>query len=372
MVSFLDLKKINSKYSKELVSAAENVINKGWYILGDQVELFESNLASYVGSNYAIGVGNGLDALKLILRGYIEMGILNIGDQILVPSNTFIATVLAITESGLNPIFIEPNPVTFNLDLDSIEKRISSKTKAIILVHLYGKTCWEKGFDALFKKYNLKVIEDNAQAIGSSFINDGIVKMTGSLGDAAAFSFYPGKNLGALGDGGAITTNDADLAKIVKALSNYGSQIKYKHNYIGINSRLDEIQAAFLNVKIKYLSIENDRRRYVANLYLDNIIHSEISLPRYTTDPREHVWHLFVVKTNFRDKLINHLNNFGIQTLIHYPIPIHRQTAYTRYHNLDLELTDAIHDQILSLPISPVLLESEIFEVIDAINQFEC
>jgi dTDP-4-amino-4,6-dideoxygalactose transaminase len=371
MIPFLDLKKINSQYKYELLSAAEKVINSGWYILGEEVDKFESNLKNFIGTKYAIGVGNGLDALKIILRAYIENGLLHPGDEILVPSNTFIATVIAITENNLIPVFVEPSELTFNLEINNIKEKITSRSKAIILVHLYGKTCWDNDFNLLKSKYNLIIIEDNAQAFGGCFVNDlGEKQMTGMLGDVAAFSFYPGKNLGALGDAGAITTNDESLANTIKSLSNYGSYKKYEHDFIGFNSRLDEIQAAFLNVKIKYLSNENLIRRKIAQMYINNINSEFIKLPNYKDDERQHVWHLFVIKCKERDKLVLHLKQCDIQTLIHYPIPIHKQNAYKIYNNLNLDLTINLHNEILSLPISPVMEEEEIFKIINGVNSF--
>uniref|UniRef100_UPI0040475ECC DegT/DnrJ/EryC1/StrS family aminotransferase n=1 Tax=Algoriphagus sp. TaxID=1872435 RepID=UPI0040475ECC len=371
MIQFLDLKKINSQYNKELFSAAERVINSGWYISGEEVEKFEINLKNFIRTKFAVGVGNGLDALKLILKAYIENGFLRPGDEVLVPSNTFIATVMAITENNLIPVFVEPNQHTFNLEFNNIKEKITNKSKAIILVHLYGKTCWNIDFLELKSKYNLIIIEDNAQAFGGCFVDDlGTMQMTGSLGDVAAFSFYPGKNLGALGDAGAITTNDEFLANTIKALSNYGSYKKYEHAFIGYNSRLDEIQAAFLNVKIKYLMNENLIRRKIANLYLENIKLEIVKLPKYDEDERQHVWHLFVIKCKERNDLSKYLNCMGIQTLIHYPIPIHKQHAYKIYNNLKLDLTVNIHKEILSLPISSVMDQDEVFRVIDGINSF--
>ena len=366
MVTFLDLQKLNSQYSDELKSVASEVIESGWFLHGEQNKKFEESLQNYIGTKYAIAVANGLDALRLILRAYKELGIMHEGDEIIVPANTYIATILAVTDNGLNPVLVEPDIKTYNIDFNLIEEKITSKTKAILLVHLYGRACWGDQIVAIAKKYNLKVIEDNAQAIGAIFGN----KKTGNLGDAAGFSFYPGKNLGALGDSGAVTTNDPEVAKIVRAVSNYGSDKKYVNTYMGLNSRMDEIQAGFLNVKIKYLDKENAIRREIAKYYVGNIRNVNIVLPNYP-NYFEHVWHLFVIRTENRDQLQTYLSDNGVQTLIHYPIPPHKQECYQKWNTLSLPITERIHSQVLSVPISPVMTEIEVKQVVELINTWK-
>lgn len=365
MIKFLDLQKINQLYAEELKQVASEVIDSGWYLLGDRVEQFERKLANYIGVKHAVGVSNGLDALRLILKGYIEMELMEEGDEIIVPANTYIATILAITDNNLTPVLVEPDINTYNLDISQIEKHISTKTKAILLVHLYGKVCWSAELESIAKKHNLKIIEDNAQAIGAEWNN----KKTGSLGDVAAFSFYPGKNLGALGDAGAVATNDDQLANAIRALSNYGSIKKYENIYQGLNCRMDEIQAAFLNIKLKYLDHENEFRRVIANHYIENIIHPELILPNIIHD-KSHVWHLFVVRYKNRNKLLDYLVKNNIQVLIHYPIPPHKQKAFKDWNNLTLPITEKIHSEALSLPISPVMIDIEMNFIINTINQF--
>ncbi len=373
MIKFLDLQKINAQYADELKQAAAEVIDSGWYLLGERVKRFETNLASYIGVKHAIGVANGLDALRLILRAYIELGIMKEGDEVIVPANTYIASILAITDNRLKPILVEPDINTHNLDLHLIEENISGRTKAIMVVHLYGLVCWGAKLEEIAKKYNIKIIEDNAQAIGAEW--NGI--KTGALGDAAGFSFYPGKNLGALGDGGAVTTNDDELAEVVSALGNYGSKEKYVNEYQGLNSRLDELQAAFLDIKLKYLDAENQRRREIAEYYCENIKNPEIILPIDKNSSfsafhssLSHVWHLFVIRTQNRDKLQKYLSQHDIQTLIHYPIPPHKQMAYKEWGVFNFPITDKIHNEILSLPISPVILDEEARMIVEIINKF--
>ena len=328
MIKFLDLQKINSQYASELKEATARVIDSGWYLLGNEVKNFEAHLAEYVGVKHAIGVANGLDALRLILKAYIEIGVMHEGDEVIVPANTYIASILAISDNRLKPVLVEPDINTYNLDISQIEKHITPLTKAILVVHLYGQVCWSAELEAIAKKYNLKIIEDNAQAIGAEYTPrppKGGVK-TGALGDAAGFSFYPGKNLGALGDAGAVTTNDDWLAMTVRALANYGSNQKYVHEFQGLNSRMDEIQAAILDVKLRYLDAETQHRREIAQYYCENIRNEKIILPAIdyrlpTTDYKGHVWHLFVIRCSERDRLQQYLTDNGIQTLIHYPIP---------------------------------------------------
>lgn len=374
MIPFLDLQKINNQYQLELKQAAFDVIESGWFVKGERTTKFEINLAKYIGVNQAMGVANGLDALRLIFKAYIELGFMTEGDEIIVPANTFIASILAITDNKLKPVFVEPDISTYNLDLDKIEDQITSRTKAIMVVHLYGQVCWNDSILDLANKYKLKIIEDNAQAIGAEY--KGI--KTGNLGDAAGFSFYPGKNLGALGDGGAVTTNDPEIAQVIKALANYGSTKKYVNEFKGLNSRLDELQAAFLDIKLKYLDKENQNRRQIASRYLRELKNESIILPLpYNNavsyvENKEHVWHLFVIRHSKRDELQEYLTQNGIETLIHYPIPPNKQLAYKEFNVLDFSITNTIHQEALSLPISPVLTEGEVNKVIKAINRFNC
>jgi dTDP-4-amino-4,6-dideoxygalactose transaminase len=368
-INFLSLKDINSQYQEELQSAATRVINSGWYLLGSEVKSFEGNLAKYIGVKHAIGVANGLDALRLILRGYIELGILVEGDEVIVPANTFIASVLAITDNNLKPVFVEPDINNYNLNISLVEQCITERTKAIMIVHLYGQVCWNEELEGIATKYNLKIIEDNAQAIGATFTYaDSSVKKTGALGHAAGFSFYPGKNLGALGDAGAVTTNDDELAEVIRALANYGSKQKYMNEYRGLNSRLDEIQAAFLNVKLKYIETENEHRCEIAKYYCENITQPNIILP---TNENSHVWHLFVIRHPQRNQLQKFLSEHNIQTLIHYPVPPHKQSCYKEYASLCFPITEKIHEEVLSLPIGPVLMEIEREKITQVINIFK-
>lgn len=366
MIKFLDLQKINLQYQAEIEARLLETFRSGWYLLGNEVKNFEANLATYIGSPNAIGVANGLDALRLIFKAYLELGQLKFGDEVIVPANTYIASVLAVTDNRLKPVFAEPNVDHYNLDISNIEALITPKTKAIMVVHLYGKVCWSKDLEALAKKYDLKIIEDNAQAIGAEW--NGI--KSGNLGDAAGFSFYPGKNLGALGDGGAVTSKDDLLAKTIRALANYGSDEKYVNKYQGLNSRLDEIQASVLDVKLKYIDSDNDKRRKIAEEYVAGIKNDKIILPILPSQPKEHVYHLFVIRTAKRDKLQKYLTENGVQTLIHYPIPPHKQKAYQYYNNLSFPITEKVHDEVLSLPISPVMEAKETQKVIDVLNSF--
>lgn len=366
MIKFLDLQKINAQYADELKNVAAEVIDSGWYLLGEQVKQFEKNLISFQEGGNAVAVANGLDALRLIFKAYIELGLMDEGDEVIVPANTYIASVLAITDNKLVPVLVEPELDTFNLDLDSIESKITSKTKAIMVVHLYGRVCWNSELETLSQKHNLKVIEDNAQSIGARW--NGI--RTGNLGDAAGFSFYPGKNLGALGDSGAVTTKDIELAKMIRTLANYGSAQKYVNIYQGLNSRMDEIQAAFLNVKLRYIDGETLRRQEIANFYIKNVKNNKIILPK-AGEVGEHVWHLFVIRTPNRDELQSYLLEKGIQTLIHYPIPLYKQECYSDMSNLNLPITELIHEEVLSLPISPVMSEEEVFYICRTLNDFD-
>jgi dTDP-4-amino-4,6-dideoxygalactose transaminase len=372
MISFLNLQKINAQHANELKRVAAEVIDSGWYLSGERVAIFEQNLAIFNNSKHIIGVANGLDALRLIVKAYLELGEFNEGDEIIVPANTYIASLLAISDNRLQPVLVEPNIDSFNIDFNLIEKAITPKTKAIMVVHLYGQVCWSENLVEIAKKYNLKIIEDNAQAIGAEW--NGI--KTGNLGDAAGFSFYPGKNLGALGDSGAVSTNNEELATMVRTLANYGSQKKYLNEFQGLNSRLDEIQAAFLNVKLKSIDVENQIRRNIAHRYLTEIQNPIINLPNpvlssvEVINNKQHVWHLFVIRCNKRDDLQKYLSDKGIQTLIHYPIPPNKQLAYREMNNIDFELTNAIHNEVLSLPISPVMTDEEVTKVIQVVNLF--
>lgn len=365
MIHFLELKKITEKYSIEIHEAVNRVVDSGWYLQGAENKSFEANYAKYIGTNHCIGVANGLDALRLILRAYIELKIMDEGDEIIVPANTYIASILAITDNNLIPVMVEPSIDSLQIDDSKIEAAITPKTKGIMIVHLYGRCAYSEKIGDICKKSKLKLIEDNAQAHGCMF-ND---QITGSIGDAAGHSFYPGKNLGALGDAGAVTTNDIVLAEVIRSLSNYGSRIKYKCDYQGLNSRLDEIQAAILNVKLKYLNEDTELRRNVATYYTKNISHPMIRIPA-TEDWSSHVFHLFPVLSPKRDELQNYLEAHGVQTLIHYPIPPHKQHCYKKYNELSFPITEQIHNEVLSLPISPVITQKEVEVVVDLINKW--
>lgn len=366
MIKFLDLQKINLAHQQEIEDRMLQTFHSGWYLLGNEVQNFEKNLSKYIGSKHAVGVANGLDALRLILRAYIEMGMMQLGDEIIVPANTYIASVLAISDNGLIPVFVEPDPETFNIDISKIEEKISSKTKGIMIVHLYGRAVFSEELKNLADNHSLKIIEDNAQAIGAEWRG----KKTGNLCDAAGFSFYPGKNLGALGDGGAVTTSDDELAKTIRTLANYGSDKKYVNIYKGLNSRLDELQAAVIDVKLKYIDGENTHRREIAKRYINDIKNPKIVLPQLPDNETAHVWHLFVIRSSERDALQNYLTENGIQTLIHYPIPPHKQQAYHEYNHLSFPITEKIHEEVLSLPVSPVMEDEEVRKVIEVLNKF--
>lgn len=366
MIKFLDLQKINLVHQQEIETELLEVFRSGWYLLGDRVKNFEKNISSYIGSSHAIGVANGLDALRLILRAYIELGTMNAGDEIIVPANTYIASILAISDNGLVPILVEPDIDNYNIDISKIEEKITSKTKGILIVHLYGRIVFSEELQQLASKHNLKIIEDNAQTIGAEWNG----KKSGNLGDTAGFSFYPGKNLGALGDAGAITTNDDKLAATIRALANYGSNQKYVNIYQGLNSRLDEIQAAVLDIKLKYVDSENEIRRKIAKRFVSEINNPKIILPEYPENENEHVWHVFIIRSNNRELLQNYLTENGIQTLIHYPIPPHKQEAYKEWNNLAFPISEKIHEEVLSLPISPVLEENEVNHIITVLNNF--
>jgi dTDP-4-amino-4,6-dideoxygalactose transaminase len=370
MIDFLNLKNINAQYSVELKEACSRVIDSGWYVLGKEVKEFEKEFANYCQAKHCFGVANGLDALVLILRAYIELGVMQKGDEVIVPSNTYIASILAISENGLIPILVEPDINTFNLEPKLIEQAITTKTKAILTVHLYGQVTGMDEINTIAQKHSLKVIEDCAQAHGALYTDKSSQsRKVGCLGDAAGFSFYPGKNLGALGDGGAVTTNDSILANTVDALRNYGSHEKYKNQYKGINSRLDEIQAAMLRVKLRYLDKEINSRQAVAEAYLQGIDNALVELP-VLEDVNAHVWHLFVIKTTLRERLVSYLSDNGVQTLIHYPTPPHKQEAYDDWNCESFPISERIHEQVLSLPISPVLSLNEVDTIISLVNSF--
>ena len=381
-IPFLSLKDVTALHGVEINEAVNRVVNGGWYLQGQENERFEENFAKYIGTNYCIGCANGLDALIWIFRAYIELGVMQPGDEVIVPANTYIATILAITENGLKPILVEPKLNTLEIDDDKIEEVITPKTKAICIVHLYGRNAYTEKIGSLCKKYNLKLIEDNAQAHGcqvpidstqkddsSLFTLHSSFKRTGSIGDAAGHSFYPGKNLGALGDGGAVTTDDEELAKAIRALANYGSQKKYVFKYTGRNSRLDEVQAAVLDVKLKYLDQDNQHRKNMAKLYINGINNPLITLPD-TLSEEQNVFHLFPILCERRDELQEYLKGKGIGTVIHYPIPPHKQECYKEWNKMVLPITEQIAQQELSLPIGPTISSDEVVIVINLINQF--
>lgn len=365
MIKYCDLKKINSAHGAELHEAVLRSMDSGWYILGKEVRAFEDSFAEYCGCGYCTGTGNGLDALTIILLAYKELGVMNEGDEVIVPANTYIATILAITRAGLKPVLCEPSATTYNIDPDRITELITERTKAIMPVHLYGLSADMDNIIAIAGKHSLKIIEDAAQAHGATYNG----KRTGNLGDAAGFSFYPGKNLGALGDGGAITTNDKELAEATRAIANYGSLRKYVNIYNGINSRLDEIQAAVLDVKLKYLDSENGRRREIARQYIAGIDNPHVTLP-LVDDYDRHVFHIFAMMSPHRDRLQRHLAANGIETLIHYPIPPHRQEALRQFGHLSFPITEQIHREELSIPCNPAMGNDEVSQIIEAVNSF--
>ncbi|MDE5438541.1 DegT/DnrJ/EryC1/StrS family aminotransferase [Elizabethkingia meningoseptica] len=366
MIKFLDLQKINMLHQEAIEQKLVSVFRSGWYLMGDEVKKFESNLARYIETKYAIGVANGLDALRLIFRAYIELGLMKAGDEVIVPANTYIASILALSDNGLVPVLVEPDLKTYNIDLSKIEEKITERTKAILLVHLYGRVVFSEELKILAVKHNLKIVEDNAQAIGAFWKG----KRTGNLGDAAGFSFYPGKNLGALGDAGAVTTNDDQLASTIRAIANYGSNQKYVNIYKGLNSRLDEIQAVVLDVKLPFVDSENAVRKKVAERYTAEIKNTKLTLPEVPEEGTEHVWHVYVIRCADRNALQKYLTENGVQTLIHYPIPPHKQEAYKEMNHLSFPVSEQIHREVLSLPISPVISEEEIDRIIELLNQF--
>lgn len=366
MIKYLDLQKVTAQYADELHEAVNRVVDSGWYLGSEENDKFEHDYAEYIGTKHCVGVGNGLDSLNWIFRGYIEMGIMKRGDEVIVPSNTFIASILAISENGLTPVLVEPKPETLEIDDDKIEAAITQRTKAILIVHLYGRCAYTDKIGQLCKKYNLKLVEDNAQAHGCKFNG----RRTGSLGDAAGHSFYPGKNLGAFGDAGAVTTDDDELATTIRALANYGSTRKYVFKYIGRNSRLDSIQAAVLDVKLHHLDEDNAHRQQIAHYYYEHISNPHVTLPTLLPD-ENNVYHIFPILCDKRDELQQYLKEHDIQTIIHYPIPPHKQECYRDWNNWSLPISEQIHARELSVPISPVLTLDEAKQVADAINSFK-
>jgi len=381
MIKFLDLQKINQPFEIEFQEKMKQFLDKGWYILGDEVKTFETNFAAYCKAKYCIGVGNGLDALILIFKAYIQLGKLKKGDEVIVPANTYIASILAILQADLVPVLVEPKFETYNLNSYLIEEKINSKTKAVLAVHLYGQLAEMNAINEIAERNNLLVIEDAAQAHGAlSSIQcsasskqtepeEVIYEKAGNLGHAAGFSFYPGKNLGALGDAGAITTNDVALAEVLFSMRNYGSKTKYQNEIIGTNSRLDELQAAFLNVKLPYLDNENEKRRSIAKRYITEIKNDKIVLPIWD-ESKNHVFHLFVIRTENRNELATYLKENGIETMIHYPIAPHKQEALKEWSDLSFPISEKIHNQVLSIPLNSCLRKDEINKIIEVINQF--
>lgn len=366
MISFLDLKRVNARFSAELLEACARVIDSGWYIGGSELASFEKEFAEYCGTRYCVGVANGLDALTLVLRAWKELGRLKDGDKVIVPANTYIASILSITENRLEPVLVEPDPRTYNIDPGKVKGAVSAKTKAILPVHLYGQAAGMPAIMEIANKHQLLVLEDAAQAHGAIISG----RKVGGWGHASGFSFYPGKNLGALGDAGAVTTDDEELAYTVRVLGNYGSEKKYRNRYQGVNSRLDEIQAAILRVKLRHLDEDNARRREVARAYRDGIHNPEIELPEWDYD-EQHVFHVFVVQANRREVLKRFLDERGVQTLIHYPLPPHLQQAYIEWNGRSLPVTETLHERVLSLPIGPDMIPDELERVIAACNAFD-
>ncbi len=374
MIKFLDLYKVNNRFHDEFQSAFTKSLEDSYFILGDNVSKFENEFAMYCGARHCIGTANGLDALTLILKGYLQIGKLNKGDKVIVPANTFIATILSVLHAELIPVFVEPNPITYNLSSDIVRQHLQDDIKAIIMVHLYGQLADVEGLIQLADEHNLLLIEDAAQAHGAlansntQNSNPKILK-AGNVSHAAAFSFYPSKNLGALGDGGAVTTNDSELCRVIKLLRNYGSKEKYQNEIIGYNSRLDDMQAAFLSIKLKVLDADNQRRRALANQYLEGLKNPKIKLPFYNGS-KNHVFYAFVVEVDNRDGFIQFLNQNNIQSLIHYPVPPHKQKALSEWSYLKLPLTEKIHKRIISLPIGPVMSDKEVQTVIAVLNTY--
>jgi len=365
MIPFLDLKSLNTRHKDDLMDAVSRVIDSGWYILGEQVQKFEREFSDYSGVKNTVGTGNGLDALTLIIRAYKELGIFREGDEILVPANTYIATILAITENRLTPVLVEPDMATYNIDCDLLEGSIGERTKGILTVHLYGRVSYCDKMRAIAERHGLKIIEDSAQAAGAEY--DG--RKVGSLGDASGISFFPSKNLGALGDAGAVTTDDDELAQMVRALRNYGSQKKYYNQYAGVNSRLDELQAAVLQVKLSHLDEENGRRQAIAAEYLNKIHNDNLILPADGAS-RSNVWHLFVIRVEDRDTFADYLLDNGVGSMVHYPVPPHKQPAYAGWNDLHYPITEEIHRTVISLPLNPSLTDDDVQTVITLCNAY--
>ena len=365
MINYLSLQKVTALHESEITTAVNQVLRSGWYLQGEHIALFEKNYAQYIGTKYCVTCGNGLDALCLIFRAYIELGLLKEGDEVIVPANTYIATILSITENHLTPILVEPDINTLEIDEKQIEQAITSRTRAIMLVHLYGRCAYMPFIGDICKRHNLLLLEDNAQAHGCHFGN----KRTGSLGNAAAHSFYPGKNLGALGDAGAVTTDNEQLAQTIRSLANYGSTRKYEFSFKGKNSRMDEIQAAVLNVKLPYLDKENQRRKQIAKAYLEGINNPQTTLIK--DNDRDNVYHIFPILCPSRNRLQQYLKDNGIETMIHYPIPPHQQEAYKEWNEQHYPITEFIHQQELSLPCNPTMTDEEVYQIIDSINMYQ-
>ncbi len=369
---FLNLETINQRYNCAIKDAINKVIDSGIYIGGEEVETFEKNISDICNTPHCIGVSNGLDAIRLIIRGYIELGIMSPGDEIIVPADTFIASALAITENGLKPIFVDPNIDTYNINSNTLETSITPRTKAIMPVHLYGRISWDEQLAHIVKKYHLKVIEDNAQAIGATSIDKGLYGTynAGSLGDAAAISFYPTKNIGAMGDAGAIVTHDSELAKVVSSLRNYGSNQQYNYIYAGVNCRLDPIQAAIINVKVPFINEENKYRQSIADIY-EKEIHNEAIIKPLKRINNEVVWHQYVIRTNNREKFREYLLDNGVETSIHYPVPLHKQPCYSQFHNLNLPIAEQIGNEVVSLPITRCTSFQDANEIASIINNYQ-
>lgn len=363
MIKYLDLKRINDCHDMELRQAIDEVLQSGWYLKGEATHRFEQHYADFIGTKFCIGCANGLDALTLIFRAYKEMGIMSDGDEVIVPANTFIASILAITDNNLVPVMVEPDIKTLEIDDRLIEQAITTRTRAIMIVHLYGRCAYTDKIGELCKRYNLRLIEDNAQAHGCTFGN----RKTGSLGEAAGHSFYPGKNLGALGDAGAVTTNVEELARVIAALGNYGSHQKYVHDYAGRNSRIDELQAAILDVKLKYLDTENQRRKQIASIYINKVKNPSIYIPQ---SERDCVWHIFPVFCERRDELKQYLGSHGVETQIHYPIPPHMQHCYSRWNSISLPVTERLSREELSLPCHQMMTDKDAEMIAEIINLF--
>ena len=364
----LSLQRLNAPHAQALKDAVTRVIDSGWYLRGEETKAFEQELAAYLDVPHVVGVANGLDALRLIFKAYIALNLLQEGDEVIVPANTFIASVLAITDCRLQPLFVEPSILTHNLDTQLLEQVITPRTRAILVVHLYGRTCWDKTLEEVARKHNLLLIEDNAQALGAR-TEDG--RCTGALGDAAGISFYPGKNLGALGDAGAVVTRDESLARMVRALGNYGGEQRYVYEQQGLNSRIDELQAAMLRVKLPHLDEENRRRNHIARLYSALIDNRHIALPQVPSTFHEHVWHQYIICTRHRDAFMQYMQAQGVATGIHYPIPPHKQEAYACYNNLSLPITEQLAREVVSLPIAPYLTDEDVKYIAEKINKFD-